>query len=721
MPATKSNTERLLNLLALLTHRSRPLTLKEIRRELTDCYPGSDQAARAKFERDKSVLRKLGVPIQSVVLGGDHAGESAYSVDRREYELTDLRLSPDEQDALQLALATVRIGARAGTEALWKLGGERLLGTTTSVDLTIGDDALDALSDGVLRQQSVQFRYRGEERSVDPFGLLCRAGRWYLVGHDHLRGDQRVFRVDRIEGRAVVTGPSTVSRPAGLDLARAVKTDKELLGEGTTARVLVDAELAASVEREMGARAVLTRNRDGSAEFSVPCGNLDAFRTWVLAMVHRAEVVGPADVRAHVIGWLEDLAKGRSRGTAAPLLTARAATARSTPRKAPGPAGSGDRVATLLVLIPWLVQRKYVKVRDAAAEFGASPEQLVRDLQLVGLCGVPPYTPDLLVDVWIEPEDGTDLDEADEDEFRRRLANGVIHAEVPTILGRPARLTAAELFGLVAMLKTALALPGADTGGPLARVYEKIARLAGSGTSGVEVEVVVPPHLAAIRIAAESGERLRIDYRKPFPALQGARKGDVRTVVPRAIFENSGNWYVTADDDRSGKRRDFRIDRIVALDRTGEFLAVEPVVPHGGSEWFLDAQSEATLVVAPGLRWLVEPYPYRERSVLADGSMRVTLAVSSDHWLGRLLVRGGRSITLVSPSRYSGQQAATARDVLARYSRTRKPAKKTVTPAKTPKPAAKKAAAKKAAAKKSAKKGPVAKKSAAKPKPGDSR
>jgi predicted DNA-binding transcriptional regulator YafY len=688
VPAAKSNTERLLNLLALLTHRSRPLTLKEIRRELSDCYPGSDQAARAKFERDKSVLRSLGVPIRTVVLGGDHAGESAYSVDRREYELADLRLSPDEQDALQLALATVRIGARAGTEALWKLGGERLLGTTTSVDLTIGDDALDALSDGVLRQQSVRFRYHGEERSVDPFGLLCRGGRWYLVGHDHLRGDQRVFRVDRIEGRAVVTGPSRVSRPAGLDLARAVKTDKELLGEGTTARVLVDADIAPTVEREMGPRAVLSRHRDGSTEFAVPCGNLDAFRTWLLAMVHRAEVVGPDDVRAHVVGWLEDLASDRGRRAAAPSPQPRTA-ARKAAKKPPGPAGSGDRLATLLVLIPWLVRRKHVKVRDAAAEFGESPERLVRDLQLVGLCGVPPYTPDLLVDVWIEPEDGTDLDEADEAEFQRRLANGTIHAEVPTILGRPARLTAAELFGLVAMLKTALAMPGADAGGPLARVYGKIARLAGGGTSGVEVEVVAPPHLAAVRAAAESGESLRIDYRKPFPALQGARRTNLRTVVPRAVFEHSGNWYVTADDDRSGERRDFRVDRIVSLAGTGEFVEVEPVVPHGGSEWFLDAESEATVVVAPGLRWLVEPYPYRDRSVLSDGSLRLTLAVSSDHWLGRLLIRGGRSITLVSPPRFAGLRAATARDVLARYGRTRTPS--APTPVKKAKPPAKKA------------------------------
>lgn len=695
MAAAKSNTERLLNLLALLTHRARPLTLREIRRELSDCYPGSDQAARAKFERDKSVLRSLGVPIQTVVLGGEQAGESAYSVDRREYELADLRLSADEQDALQLALATVRIGARAGTEALWKLGGERLLGSSTSVDLSIGDDALDALSDGVLHQQSVRFDYHGESRSVDPFGLLCRGGRWYLVGHDHLRGDQRVFRVDRIEGAVSTAGPSTVARPKGLDLARAVKTDKELLGEGTTARVRVDAGLAAIVERELGKGVTLDRLDDGSVDVAVPCGNLDAFRTWVLAMVDRAEVLEPPDVRAHVVAWLEDLASSRPGAPARP--TARATKSRSKARRAPGPAGSGDRVAMLLVLIPWLVRRKWVTVRDAAAEFGVEPESLVRDLQLVGLCGVPPYTPDLLVDVWIEPEDGTDLDEVDDAEFQRRLANGTIHAEVPTILGRPARLTSAELFGLVAMLKTALALPGADAGGPLARVYGKIARLAGDGTSGVEVEVAAPPHLGAVRAAVESGARLRIEYRKPFPSPTGER-----TVVPRAVFEHAGNWYVTADDDRSGERRDFRIDRIVSLEATGERVAVEPLVPHGGREWFLDAESEATIVVAPQLRWLVEPYPYRERALLPDGSLQLTLAVSSDHWLGRLLVRGGRSIRLVAPASKAGLQTETARAVLARYRR--RPSRRAATKhaATTKKAGAKKTAGpkKKAVAKK---------------------
>ena len=49
--------ERMLNLLALLAQRTRPITLKQIRAELTRQYSDNNEAARAQFERDKAELR----------------------------------------------------------------------------------------------------------------------------------------------------------------------------------------------------------------------------------------------------------------------------------------------------------------------------------------------------------------------------------------------------------------------------------------------------------------------------------------------------------------------------------------------------------------------------------------------------------------------------------------------------------------------------------------
>jgi predicted DNA-binding transcriptional regulator YafY len=58
-------------------------------------------------------------------------------------------------------------------------------------------------------------------RDVDPYGLVVHARRWYLVGHDHLRGGLRTYRVDRIGGVAELSRRSTP--PDDLDVVAYVR------------------------------------------------------------------------------------------------------------------------------------------------------------------------------------------------------------------------------------------------------------------------------------------------------------------------------------------------------------------------------------------------------------------------------------------------------------------------------------------------------------------
>ena len=305
--------ERMLNLLALLVDRNRPLTLRQVRQELGKQYPNSDEAARAAFERDKAALREMGIPIETKTLGGDSAGEVTYWVNRSNYELSDLKLSDDERIALQLAVATVRLGAQHGEEALWKLGGEKVLRpTAVSVNIGFVDQNMSAITDAVMQRRTLNFDYKSEKRQVDPYGMLSRSGFWYLIGFDHLRKDQRVFRVDRIEGKVSAGQIRAFKTPVGFDVAAAVPTEKQMMaagdGEVTTATVLVDASLVAGVRNEFGDAAIIKERADGSAEFAIPCANMSAFRLWLFAMVESAEVLEPASVRTQVIQWLEQLA-----------------------------------------------------------------------------------------------------------------------------------------------------------------------------------------------------------------------------------------------------------------------------------------------------------------------------------------------------------------------------------------------------------------------------
>jgi proteasome accessory factor B len=310
--------ERLTNLLALLLETRQPVSLVEIAGALDGQYPDGAPARRAAFERDKAALREIGVPIETeIVAGGAYAGQTRYRIDRRAYELADLHLDPDEMRALQVAVATVRTGSGVGQDAIFKLGGE-LGDDRPPVTAMVPDrPELPVIRDAVAARSTIGFSYRGERRHVDPWGLLLRGGFWYVVGHDHDRGAQRTFRVDRFDGGAgaIEVGPAgTYERPASFDPRSAFPADPKQIGhsaaDGVEAVVRVDALRAASVERELGPDRVVERSTDGIV-VRVPASNLPALRSWVLGLLEHAVVVEPDDVRDHVVGWLRAVAEGQ--------------------------------------------------------------------------------------------------------------------------------------------------------------------------------------------------------------------------------------------------------------------------------------------------------------------------------------------------------------------------------------------------------------------------
>jgi predicted DNA-binding transcriptional regulator YafY len=299
------------NLLALLLESRTPVTLRQIADELAEWYPTSSPVAlRGAFERDKAILRDIGVPIETEVMSGDRAGETGYRIDRARYELRDLQLDDDERHALQMAVATVR--SDVGQEGVWKLGGS--VSQSSAVAANLPQLAgLPALRSASSEHVTVAFTYHGVDRRLDPYGLLLRDGFWYVVGHDHGHREIRTYRVDRIEGAVSLQAGETFERPAGFDPAAAFPRDAKRLGaepgeDRPAAHVLVEAPAASAVARELGRDAVVAEHPNGSIEFAVPCANQDAFRSWLLGLGTHAEVLSPLAVRAELVQWLREIA-----------------------------------------------------------------------------------------------------------------------------------------------------------------------------------------------------------------------------------------------------------------------------------------------------------------------------------------------------------------------------------------------------------------------------
>lgn len=303
-----------------------------------------------------------------------------------------------------------------------------------------------------------------------------------------------------------------------------------------------------------------------------------------------------------------------------------------------GPRPTSERLRRLLVMLPWLMERGEVPVAEMAQRFDLTEAQLVSDIELVSMCGLPPYL-DELIDVWID--------------------EGMVSTGIPRVFTKPLRLTAPEGFALLAAARVAMQLPGAEPDGPLARALAKLAAALGDV---VVVDQPQPPATADITTAADRSARLRITH---WSASAGV--ASERDITPRRVFLDRGRWYVIADDHRSGEERTFRIDRIESWAPTGEIDPLREVPAPTSDEWFLDDDLPTVRLALPATSgWVVERYPVRSVEQ-ADDQWVVELAVTDERWLRELLLRLGSATTVLAPDEWQHLGADAASALLARY------------------------------------------------------
>lgn len=303
--------ERLLNLTAVLLNTERPLAADELR-QMVEGYPAADASFRRTFERDKDDLRVLGIPLRVEKVPATQPPVDGYRIPADEYYLPDPGLDAEELAAMHLASLTVRLEGLGDQEALWKLGGLPDDGGPASGESLAdipADPRLIPLFSAISDQVPVTFSYRGNQRTIDPWRLSFQRGRWYLSGNDHDRGEERNFRLDRIDDDVVrVDGASWQEAPASEPSGRTLQAWEMGEDEALSVRLLVDAGRAEVAGRQLGAASSAEVQSDGSVIFEVPVVNLDAFRSFVLGFLEHAEILDPPEVRNDLIEWLEALA-----------------------------------------------------------------------------------------------------------------------------------------------------------------------------------------------------------------------------------------------------------------------------------------------------------------------------------------------------------------------------------------------------------------------------
>ena len=290
--------ERLLNLTAALLHADRPLTADDLR-DRVGGYPDAKASFRRAFERDKDDLRSMGMPLRVESVPGSDPPIDGYRLDRDEYAGAELRFEPDELAALHLATNLVRLDG--DDTALVRLGAAGGSPAEDQVGHVPFSTALATLIGAAAERRAVTFTYNGAERTVEPWRLSFSRGHWYLDGWDRMRASDRLYRVDRLESDVNLAGQAlepvgSVSDP--LDLRGWELGD----GPAVEATVRIDPDQAAYARHILGDVEIAD---DGSVTATLQVRNVDAFRSFALSFLEHAEVIGPAELRADFVAWLE--------------------------------------------------------------------------------------------------------------------------------------------------------------------------------------------------------------------------------------------------------------------------------------------------------------------------------------------------------------------------------------------------------------------------------
>lgn len=307
-----------------------------------------------------------------------------------------------------------------------------------------------------------------------------------------------------------------------------------------------------------------------------------------------------------------------------------------------------DRLRRLLSVLPWVAGVGGASLDEIAERFDYPRNRLQKDLlEVVFFVGVYPYEPGDLIEVTIDPDtEHVTIQYADY--FKESL-----------------QLTPNEALALVGAGAGLIAASG-DDDGPLARGIAKLADLmniAVGETVDVQLGQADPQILSDVRDAIEQSRVLEIDY-----YTHGRDQRTTRSIEPVRLFARDGFWYVTGWCRLAESDRVFRLDRIHAATVHAEQFAPRDAAP---TENFAPHRDDPRVVLRldPAAAWVGDYYPVESSETADDGSAEVTLAITAERWLERLLLQLGSHVEVLS---HTGDlpddiAANAARRVLARY------------------------------------------------------
>jgi proteasome accessory factor C len=302
------------------------------------------------------------------------------------------------------------------------------------------------------------------------------------------------------------------------------------------------------------------------------------------------------------------------------------------------PLQAQDKLAFLLALVPYLIDRERVSVTEAAHHFGVPESRIRRAVELIAVSGVPGET--------MQYQHG-DLFDIAWDDFEQNdmivLTNLVAIDDAP-------RLSAREASALIAGLQYLSALPEVSDKDAIRALMAKLSR--GAGGAAANVAVGQDAHdatLAVVRAAMASHRGLAFEYAGP------RTQGGTRDVDPLRVESIDTDWYLRAWDLDRQALRTFRLDRMSGVrveERAATHTIDDVTIPDTLFQQGADDVIVTVELDSSSLPIVADFLADTADAPDADGRVRIRLAASAGFDGVVRLVAGlpGRAVVLGPPA-----------------------------------------------------------------------
>lgn len=281
------------------------------------------------------------------------------------------------------------------------------------------------------------------------------------------------------------------------------------------------------------------------------------------------------------------------------------------------------RLTRILSMVPWVIAHQGASVGDVCERFGYTERELLEDLNLVFVCGLPGYGPGDLMVAYVE--------------------NDEVIVDMAEYFSRPFRLTPAEALGLLASGSALISTSQAPE--VLEQAVGKLASALGiDRDEAIVVDLAgESPLVNVLRQGVSEARAVELTY-----TSLGKGETRERIVEPWSVFSTLGNWYLSGFCRTAEGERVFRVDRIQQAQLTDQTF-IPPAEPPPPEVRYTPSEDDvrATIELGERARWVAEYYPVE---VLSDSGseMVIEFSAADASVAARLLLRLGTDARLIT-------------------------------------------------------------------------